>query len=271
MRNPQDSRQAFYRFNTRFATRIPGSVKSPCNLGNVKLPWQKSENASDSALPADAAAGDATDAGAEDTVVERVPKGYTPPKAKPTPKRRDREIERGVIRDPNAATAAQAGQRRKELKKSMSKEEWKAYKRKERAESAERNRLERERIDSGDPRYLMARDQGEERTYVRDWVDSKRFFSNFFMPLALVMLLTLFVSTFSPELSNILMIIAWAAIALFLVEGITIGYRVNKATRAKFPGTEKTGFGLGFYAFSRVTQPRKWRTPRARVKLGDTV
>lgn len=235
----------------------------------MKFPWQKSENASDPAVPADA--GDVTDAGADDSAAQRVPKGYTPPKAKPTPKRRDREIERGVIRDPNAATAAQAGQRRKELKNSMSKEEWKAYKRKERAESAERNRIDRERQDSGDPRYLMPRDQGEERAYARDWVDSKRFFSNFFMPLALVMLVTLFVSTFSPELSNILMFIAWGAIFLFLVEGVIIGRRVNKATRAKFPGTDKTGFGLGFYAFSRVTQPRKWRTPRARVELGATV
>lgn len=238
----------------------------------MKLPWQKSDKASDSA--SSAAFGDVTEAGANgaDNVDEQmIPKGYTPPKAKPTPKRREQEIQRGVIRDPNAATTAQAGQRRKELKKSMSKDEWKAYKRKEREESQERNRKERERMDSGDPRYLMPRDQGEERGYVRDWVDSKRFFSNFFMPLALVMLVTLFVSTFSPALSNILMAIAWAAIALFVIEGFLIGRRVNKAVRTKFPETTKTGFGLGFYAFSRVTQPRKWRTPRAKVSIGDTV
>ena len=61
-----------------------------------------------------------------------MPKGYTPPKGRPTPKRHEQEIKRGVVRDPNAMSRAQASQKRKEMKASMSKEEWKEYKKQER-------------------------------------------------------------------------------------------------------------------------------------------
>ncbi|WP_152644669.1 hypothetical protein [Corynebacterium argentoratense] len=78
----------------------------------------------------DTVADDATD-------TTQRPKGYTPPKGKPTPKR-DRP-HRGNTTPP--MTRAEAKQRKKELKASMSKEEYKALQRKEREEaSAERRR-----------------------------------------------------------------------------------------------------------------------------------
>lgn len=246
--------------------RIPESRGWPCNLGFVKLPWQKSDD-----TPAEQSTPAATNTSPSQADSAPLPKGYTPPKGRPTPSRREQEISRGVIRDPNAMTAAQAGQRRKELKKSMSKEEWKEYKRKEREESRERNRIQRERLDSGDERYLLDRDKGAERRYVRNWVDSKRFFNNMFMPFAAVLLVTLLLMSFAPDIYEILSLVLWVAIIAFLIEGVIIGRRVNKATRIKFPETTEAGFRLGFYAWSRATQPRKWRTPRPQVELGATV
>ncbi|GAB3940472.1 DUF3043 domain-containing protein [Corynebacterium tapiri] len=265
----------------------------------MKTPWKKSEqNAAqdapsgstrasdllkDDAVQAQAAAPAATEPDRE-PAAEKKPahqgagsqaatqrKGYTPPKGRPTPKRRDREIERGVVRDPNKLTPAEASKRRKELKKSMSKEEWKEYKRKEREESRERNRIYRERLYSGDERYLMERDKGDERRYARDWVDSKRFFNNLFLPVALIMLLSFFLTSVNPMVANVVSSILMIAVLVFLIEGIFIGIRVNKAVRAKYPNTTDRGFGMGFYAFSRATQPRKWRTPRPRVAVGDRI
>lgn len=234
---------------------------------NVKLPWQKTENpAGSGSTPASALIGDNTESVPAAQADKPLPKGYTPPKAKPTPKRREQEIERGVIRDPNRQAPATAGKRRKELKASMSKEEWKEYRRKERAESQERNRQERERMDSG--KVLLPRDQGAERAFVRDWIDARRFFNNLFMPFALVMLLSLFISTFSPTLSNIITTVMLVAIVLFFIEGFIIGRRVNNAVRERFPDSSESGWRLGFYAYSRATQPRRWRTPRPRVELG---
>lgn len=240
----------------------------------MKLPWQKSDSSPDASSSAGADStraasetGEVAEASAEVTY----PKGYTPPKGRPTPTRREQEIAAGVIRDPNAAPPAQAAQRRKELKKSMSKEEWKAYKRKEREENRERNRQYQERMNAGDERYLPQNDRGPERRYVRDWVDSRRFVNNFVMPIALGLLVVMVIGTFAPLIANVLSIAAMAVILIFFIEGVIIGRGANKAVRAKFPETTATGFGLGMYAYSRATQLRNWRTPKPQVEIGATV
>lgn len=208
----------------------------------------------------------------QDEPARPVPRGYTPPKGRPTPRRREVEIERGVIRDPKAAgSAAQASARRRDLKKSMSKDEWKAYKAKERAESRKRQQEVQKAMDAGDERYLLARDQGAERRFVRDWVDSRRFINNAVLPVALGLLVIMFIGTWAPEFANIMSLIAMGLMVVFFIEGVWAGRSANKAVRAKFPGTTATGLGLGFYAYSRMTQPRRWRSPKPRVSIGEQV
>ncbi|GAB2504479.1 DUF3043 domain-containing protein [Corynebacterium atrinae] len=230
----------------------------------MKLPWQKSEN------PSSTDVNSPTSAEQSSAESEQRPKGYTPPKGRPTPKRREVEIERGVIRDPSTPRSpAQRNAQRKELKKSMSKEEWKAYKAKEREESRKHQRDMQAAMDRGDERYLMARDRGEERRFVRDWIDSRRFLNNYVMPVAIGLLVILFVGTWLPQFANIMSMFAMVLMVFFFIEGIWLGSKVNRAVRAKFPGTSAAGLGLGFYAYSRATQPRKWRTPKPRLSVGD--
>lgn len=233
----------------------------------MKLPWQKTD-----AKPATA---DNSSTKVElDTPSEpekKLPKGYTPPKGRPTPKRHDQEVKRGVVRDPHAMSRAQAAQKRKELKSTMSKEEWKDYKKQERAERRAQNKEIQAKMDAGDERYLLDRDKGEIRRYVRDWVDARRFLSNFIMPGALVLLVIMLLGQFFPELAAILSVVSMVFIMAMFIEGIFIGKRANKAVRAKFPETTETGFGLGSYAFSRASQPRNWRTPKPRVAIGADV
>ena len=244
----------------------------------MKLPWQKIENTKAAAgstkieLP-QSTAGTSEPVDAATTREEKkLPKGYTPPKGRPTPKRIEQEVKRGVVRDPNALTPAQQNQRNKELRKSMSKEEWKAYKKKQRDERRASNREMQARMDQGDERYLMDRDKGEVRRYVRDWIDSRYFINNWVMPIALVILvLTFLVSFASPQVANIITFISMAFMLTIIAEGFIIGRSANKAVRAKFPDTDETGFPLGMYAFSRATQPRKWRTPKPQVAAGSKV
>ena len=100
----------------------------------MKLPWQKSEQQSEqragggstaiSAAEIGGASGGDKGASISDAHDEpKYPKGYTPPKGRPTPKRHDQEVKRGVVRDPDNMTQAQRAQKNKELKASMSKEE----------------------------------------------------------------------------------------------------------------------------------------------------
>ncbi|WP_290341464.1 DUF3043 domain-containing protein [Corynebacterium auris] len=230
----------------------------------MKLPWKKT----------DASTGPAEAAPVEQPVEEPapvLPKGYTPPKGRPTPTRQEQEIKRGVRRDPDALTPAQRRQREKELKQSLPKEEWKAYKRKRREEARAANRQVQSRIDAGDERYLLERDKGEVRRFTRDWVDARRFANNYVMPATLVMLLILLLSTVFPRASAVLSLVTMFFIIAIFAEGITIGVRANRAARERFPNTTETGFGLGLYAFSRATQPRNWRSPKPRVAIGDAI
>lgn len=255
----------------------------PCSLGNVKLPWQKTEGSASTPAqagstkvelpersPASGAAGDAP--ASEPSGEPKYPKGYTPPKGRPTPKRQEQEIKRGVIRDPNALSPAQQNQRDKELKRSMSKQEWKDYKRERREKRRETNREIQAKMDAGDERYLMERDKGQVRRYVRDWVDSRRFINNWIMPIALVIFLLTFMVAFAPpQVATAVSALSMAFMVVVIVEAIIIGRSVNKAVAAKFPGSGETGFGLGMYAFSRATQPRSWRSPKPQVEAGSKV
>ncbi len=198
-----------------------------------------------------------------------LPKGYTPPKGRPTPKRHDQEVKRGVVRDPNAMSKPQQAQKRKELKASMSKEEWKDYKKQERAERRKRNKEVQARMDAGDERYLMDRDKGDVRRYVRDWVDSRRFLANYMLPTMVVLLAIMILGTFLPRVAEILSLVSMVFIVAIFVEAVLIGRRANRAVREKFPETDETGFGLGMYAYSRASQPRGWRTPKPQVAIGS--
>lgn len=250
----------------------------------MKLPWHSTSDSTPaatarpvggSAKGAKDAKGSAAPAAPEESEAPsaRLPKGYTAPKGRPTPKRKDVEMERGVIRGSGMAptTPQQQRQKRKELKASMTKEEWKSYKRKEREESRRRQREAQAAMDRGEEQYLLPRDKGPERAFVRDWVDARRFINNFVMPFALVLLVSMFITNGIPEAAAVVSIVSMVFIVVFATEAVFIGRRANRAVRAEFPNTTQAGLGLGFYAYSRAMQPRRWRSPKARVALGAPV
>ncbi len=246
----------------------------------MKLPWKSdkpegenpatvaesgSESTTDSASSADH-----TDPTAS---TKKHGSAFTPKKDRPTPKRNERERERGVRRGPVSAplTAKEARARRKELKASMSKEELKEHKRQQRAERREARRIADERMAAGDPRYLLPRDQGEERKLVRNWVDSRRFIANIFLPMALVLLFVMLIGTAAPALANAVSMMAMLLILGLIIEGIWIGRKANQLVRERFPESTDTGIRVGFYAYSRASQPRRLRTPRPQVEIGAKV
>ncbi len=286
---PADSaaaRRGAARAGVRHRHRVPVSPAAPASVGTsrapmgisgesftsllgVKLPWQKNQDETASDAPADtsAAAEHSTDS------EEQHPRGYTPKKGRPTPKRNERERERGVRREHFSApeTRAEARARRKKFKESMTKEEYKEYKARQKRQRREEQRRIQEGMDRGEERYLLERDKGEVRGFARDWVDARRFITNMMMPLALILLFIMLVSNAVPQISMAASVIAMIIMLAIFIEGIIMGRRVNRAARLKFPGSTEPGFGLGFYAFSRAGQPRRWRSPRPRVEIGAEV
>lgn len=194
-------------------------------------------------------------------------------KGRPTPKR-DAARRRGPVA-PAPLTAAEARKRRKEMKASrpkLSKEERKAEKLERRADMADR----REKMMAGDDRYLLPRDKGPVRRYVRDVVDSRRNFLGLFMPIALAMVfLMLTVGSVPAQQSLVMQLISsWGLMALLfvmLIDAVILGRRVNKLVDAKFPENTETGWRLGLYAASRASQLRRMRAPRPQVERGAEV
>jgi hypothetical protein len=190
----------------------------------------------------------------------------TAPKGRPTPKRNEAARKRGPVA-PAPMTAAEARRRRKELGgPKLSKEERRAEKLTRRADMADR----REKMMSGEDAYLLPRDKGPVRRYVRDIVDSRRNVLGLFMPAALGLV---FVMLSVPSLA-VQQMLSPAMLVLVVVmagDGLLIGRRVNKMVDAKFPDNVESGWKLGFYAASRASQLRRMRAPRPSVNRGDKI
>lgn len=200
---------------------------------------------------------------------DELPGGVNRPagKGKPTPKRRDQERARGLRTGPVTApvTRKEAKERKKAAQAHMTKDERKAAKAVQRDAREERRQL----MMQGDDRYVLSRDRGEVRRFARDWIDTHRRLINFFMPLALFVIIFQLIP--DPTLMAYSQTLFLVLIAVVIVDGILLGRTVNNAVRERFPDTDDTGFGMGWYAVMRATQPRMLRTPRPRVRPGDAI
>jgi len=182
--------------------------------------------------------------------------GRTVGKGRPTPKRREAEAKRrGPVAPPprtqrEASRLAKANRPDKEQR---------------RRDAAER----RERMAAGDQRYLLPRDRGPVRAYVRDVVDSRPHLSGLFMPLAIIVVGSLVLPF--PLAQQYLSLFCMIALLTMIVEGVMLGITITRKARAKFPDEEIGGLGNGWYAFTRSTQLRKLRVPKPRVQRGATV
>ncbi|MBF6485618.1 DUF3043 domain-containing protein [Nocardia otitidiscaviarum] len=183
-------------------------------------------------------------------------------KGRPTPKRRDAEGRRRGPVAPAPMTAKEARARRKANR--GNKEQRKVAAAQRRAENADR----RARMLAGEEQFLLPRDRGPVKGYVRDVVDARRNLLGLFMPLALVLILTMFLS---PVLQAYVTLAMLVMMVFMIAEGFVLGRIVNKRVRERFPDAEDSSFSLGWYAFVRASQLRKMRAPKPRVQPGASV
>ena len=196
-----------------------------------------------------------------DTPASPVPQ-TTAPKGRPTPRRNAGR--KGPVA-PAPMTSSEARARRKSLAgPKLSRAERKEQSSARRTQMSER----RERMMNGDERYLLSRDQGPVRRYVRDIVDSRRNVLGLFMPSALGLMFFMFAV---PQLQ---FYVSPAMLLLMLVmalDGLILGRKVARRVDEKFPEDTESHWKLGLYATSRASQMRRMRTPRPQVKHGASV
>ena len=188
----------------------------------------------------------------------------TGPKGRPTPKRNEARGRKGPIA-PAPMTAAEARARRKSLAgRKLSREERRADRTASRARMTER----RERMMAGEEQYLLPRDQGPVRRYVRDVVDARRNVLGLFMPSALGLLAIMFAL---PQLQFYMSPAMLVLMALMTIDGIILSRKVGRLVDAKFPTNTESRWKLGIYAAGRASQMRRMRAPRPQVERGAHV
>jgi Protein of unknown function (DUF3043) len=125
----------------------------------------------------------------------------------------------------------------------------------------------REAMETGDDRYLPARDKGPVKRYIRDYVDSHRTIGQFLLPIFFVIFVLAYVgTTWSPVLGNF----AWLVVMVLLaLDSVRIVRGLKAGVRSRF-GADATK-GVTMYALMRSWQMRRLRLPKPLVKPGDSI
>lgn len=120
----------------------------------------------------------------------------------------------------------------------------------------------------GEEWALPRKDQGPVRGLARDYVDSRRTLSEYYLYGVVVLLFALFIPAFHKN-SLIVDYIVLAILAVLLTEAFFIGRKVTRLAEQRYPGQSTRG--IRFYAAMRGTQMRRLRMPAPRVKRGDKI
>ena len=166
-------------------------------------------------------------------------------KGRPTPKRSESERRRRPINAPGD---------RKEANRQ--------YRDRQRSERVRRQ----QGLQKGEQWALPARDRGPVKALARDYVDSRRRLSEFYMYGLVVLLILLFVP--SQAVKAFVPLGVLAAVLVMLVEGIFIGRGVRSLAQKRLPGESTQGVRL--YAAMRALQIRQLRVPKPRIKPGES-
>jgi Protein of unknown function (DUF3043) len=229
----------------------------------VKLLGRKKNESTDGDLGAQAE--DAADSALSSESRSSRSSQTTAPKGRPTPRRSAATKRKGPIA-PAPMNSAQARARRKSLAgPKLSREERQANSAARRAQMADR----RERMMAGDERYLLARDQGPVRRYVRDLVDARRNLLGLFMPSALMLMAFMMFPV--PRLQLFMSPAMMVLMLVMMLDAVILGRKVARRVDEKFPNDTESRWKLGLYAASRASQLRRMRAPRPQVKHGASV
>lgn len=178
-------------------------------------------------------------------MLEDQPRDPQAPKGRPTPKRSEAQTARRKAvtapTDRKAAARAAREARRVDLAK------------------------QREALAGGDERYLPNRDRGPVRKYVRDYVDTRFRVAEFFLPIAVVILVMSIVQVSSLRDLSLLL---WLVVIVMIVgDSFVTGLRLRMLLRKEFPGQNTKGAVA--YGLMRTLQMRRLRMPKPQVGRGS--
>jgi hypothetical protein len=167
-------------------------------------------------------------------------------KGRPTPKRSEAERNR---RQPITGSRAPASPRTPEDKARARTDRTRKY----------------EAMKAGEAWALNPRDRGPARALARDYIDSKRRVSEYYMYILVVLLIAVFVRNKAAQtyISPLILVL----VLVIVVDAQLIRYRLRKLVSERLPGESTRGLTL--YSVMRALQIRRFRVPAPRVRPGD--
>lgn len=167
------------------------------------------------------------------------------PKGRPTPKRSDAQSQRRTLAKTPANRREAAKRQREDRRNAMARQ--------------------RAALAGGDERYLPPRDKGPVRRYARDYVDSRWSVAEFFLPIAVIILVLSMMP--SLQLKNVSLLLWLFVIVMIVLDSVGLGFRLKRDLRARFPDEPKRGAVA--YALMRTLQLRRMRLPKPQVARGE--
>lgn len=144
----------------------------------------------------------------------------------------------------------------------------------ERRKRADERLVARQGFEAGDERYLPARDKGEQRRFVRDFVDARYTVGEFMIPL----MFSVIIATFLPQynatdgsqigLQMTVIIAMYGFFLIAVIDAIVFGRKLLRVMSAKF-GEARLEKGHRWYGATRAFQFRPLRVPKPRVLRGQ--
>jgi Protein of unknown function (DUF3043) len=182
-------------------------------------------------------------------VLDTQPRDPQAPKGRPTPKRNEAQNQRRKAA--LTAKAAGGGDRKAAAR---------AAREARRIDMAK----QREALAGGDERYLPARDRGPVRKFARDFVDSRFRVAEFFLPIAVLILI---MSVMQVNTLRELSLLLWLVVIVAIVaDSLITGLRLRGQLRKRFP--DKNTKGTVAYGLMRTLQMRRMRLPKPQVRRG---
>jgi len=167
-------------------------------------------------------------------------------KGRPTPKRSEAEAKR---RQPITGSRAPAAPRTKD----------------EKARARTTRATKYDAMKRGEEWALNPRDRGPARALARDFVDSKRRASEYYMYILIVLLAAVFLKKASAIISPLVLVL----IAVIAMDALLIRRSLRRLVAERLPG--QSARGLTTYAVMRALQIRRFRVPAPRVGPGAKI
>jgi Protein of unknown function (DUF3043) len=171
-------------------------------------------------------------------------------KGRPTPKRSEAERNR---RQPIGGSRPAAGPRTPRTPEDKA--------------AARANRTRKyEAMRRGESWALNPRDRGPARALARDYIDSHRRPSEYYMYVLLFLLVAVFLrnKTLQDYISPLVLVL----VVIILIDAQLIRRQLNRLVAARLPGESTRGLTL--YAVMRALQIRRFRVPAPQVRPGDS-